>query len=83
VLILSENWYPGWLAWVDDVPAAVLPVASLLRGVSLVAGEQRVVLAYRPLTVHIGMAISAIATTGLLVLFALAGAQHIIGRGVV
>jgi hypothetical protein len=80
VLILSENWYPGWLAWVDDVPAAVLPVASLLRGVSLVAGEQRVVLAYQPPAVRIGMGISTVAAVGLLLFAALVGAHRLVSH---
>jgi len=66
LLVLSENWYPGWQAQVDDVPALVVPVADLLRGVWLEAGNHHVVLTYQSLTVRIGMAISATAATGLL-----------------
>ena len=80
VLILSENWYPGWLAWVDDVPAEVLPVASLLRGVLLEAGGHRVALAYQPLTARIGMGISTVAVAGLLLFIALVGAHRLIAR---
>jgi len=80
VLILSEHWYPGWLAWVDDVPAEVLPVTGLLRGVLLEAGGHRVVLAYQPLTVRIGMGISTVAIVGLLLFIALAGAHRLVAH---
>jgi hypothetical protein len=80
VLLLSENWYPGWLAWVDDVPAAVLPVAGMLRGVSLEAGEHHVVLAYQPLTVRIGVGISTVTAVGLLLLMALVGTYRFVSH---
>ena len=80
MLILSENWYPGWLAWVDDVPAAVLPIAGLLRGVPLAAGGQRVVLAYQPPAVRVGMGISTVAAVGLLLFAALVGAHRLVSH---
>lgn len=80
VLILSENWYPGWLAWVDGVLAEVLPVAGLLRGVPLEAGRHRVVLAYRPLTACLGIGISSVTSVALLLLIALAGVHRLVPR---
>ncbi|MCS7259338.1 MAG: YfhO family protein [Anaerolineae bacterium] len=82
VLVLSENWYPGWRAWVDDVPAEVRPVAGLLRGVPLEAGEHRVVLAYQPLSARIGIGISTMAGVGLLLFIALIGAPRLVSRPV-
>ncbi len=80
VLILSENWYPGWLAWVDGMPAEVLPVTGLLRGVPLEVGRHHVVLTYQPLAARIGIGISTIAVVGLLLLTALAGVHHLVAH---
>jgi hypothetical protein len=67
VLVLSENWYPGWQADVGGATLPVVPVAGLLRGVVLPAGEHTVVVAYRPAWAPIAMVMSALAGLGLLV----------------
>ncbi|MGQ9500622.1 MAG: hypothetical protein ACUVSF_01150 [Anaerolineae bacterium] len=79
-LILSEIWYPGWLAWIDDVPSSVLPVVGLLRGVSLDVGKHRIILAYQPLIARIGVGISTVTVIALLISMALIGAHRITAR---
>jgi hypothetical protein len=66
-LVLSENWYPGWHAQVDGAERPVVPVAGLLRGVALEAGEHTVVLTYRPAWAPIGIGISLAAGLGIVV----------------
>ena len=39
ILVLSENHYPGWKAYVDNRPVETLRVDYNLRGVVLTAGE--------------------------------------------
>ena len=47
-LVLSNLWYPGWRAWVDDTPTDILPANYALQAVPVAAGEQSVTLRYLP-----------------------------------
>ncbi|MFN2533017.1 MAG: YfhO family protein [Pyrinomonadaceae bacterium] len=55
VLVLSENHYPGWRAYVDGRSVDVLRVDYNLRGVLLDAGSHQVTFIYRPKSVLIGL----------------------------
>ena len=68
ILVLSENHYPGWRAYVDGRAAEDLRVDYGLRGVALGAGEHRVEFVYRPKSVLIGLFIS-LATLATLLLW--------------
>jgi hypothetical protein len=58
MLVLSENFYPGWEATVDDRPAATFRVDYNLRGVLLAAGSHHVTFVYRPPSVLLGSSVS-------------------------
>ena len=66
VLVLSENYFPGWRVNVDGQPAQLLRVNYNLRGVALPAGEHVVSFQYRPWSVLIGAIVSLLTLTGLL-----------------
>jgi Bacterial membrane protein YfhO len=66
ILVLSENHYPGWRAYVDGRAAETLRVDYGLRGVVLAAGEHRVEFVYRPKSVLIGLAVSLATLAALL-----------------
>jgi hypothetical protein len=55
LLSLSEINYPGWKAWVDGKPVAVIETAGLLRGVGLDSGEHEVEFRYFPLSLVLGL----------------------------
>jgi hypothetical protein len=61
ILVLSENHYPGWRAYIDGRAVETLRVDYNLRGVSLPAGQHLVEFSYRPKSVLIGMAMSLFA----------------------
>lgn len=65
ILVLSENFYPGWRAYVDGESAEILRVNYNLRGLALSEGEHVVEFVYRPYSVLIGLAISTLTTLGL------------------
>jgi hypothetical protein len=65
-LVLSENHYPGWRAYVDGRAVETLRVDYNLRGVTLPAGEHVVEFIYRPKSVLLGMAISLLTLVTLL-----------------
>ncbi len=62
-LVLSEIFFPGWLASVDGLPTPIWRTDYVLRGVALPAGAHRIELVYAPRSVRIGAAISALALT--------------------
>jgi len=56
LLIVSDNWYPGWRAEVDGKPAAIWKVNTVIRGVVVNAGKHTVAMRYRPSSVYFGFA---------------------------
>jgi uncharacterized membrane protein YfhO len=68
ILVLGENHYPGWRAYLDGEPVGVLRVNYNQRGVRVPAGEHEVRFVYRPKSVMIGSAVSLL-TALLLILW--------------
>ncbi|GAB4406907.1 MAG: hypothetical protein Kow00123_19670 [Anaerolineales bacterium] len=65
LLLVSEVWYPGWRAWVDGRALPVARADYLLRAVPIEeAGAHRVRLAYVPVWLYVGAAVSAAAFLG-------------------
>jgi hypothetical protein len=58
-LVLSEMAYPGWRARVDGDEAAV-QAEGVLRAVDVGAGAHRVEFEYRPASVYVGAALTAL-----------------------
>lgn len=58
-LILSEIYYPGWSATVDEEPAQIERAYGILRSVSLPEGEHTVTFVFNPLSVYIGILMAA------------------------
>ena len=58
ILMLSENDYPGWRAYVDGRTVEILRVNYNLRGVVLQQGNHVVEFVYRPYSVMIGLLLS-------------------------
>lgn len=65
ILVLAENHYPGWRAYVDGEAAGVLRVDYNLRGVYVPAGAHEVRFVYRPKSVLIGLAVSLLTAAAL------------------
>lgn len=66
LLVLGDNHYPGWRAYLDGRPAGVLRVDYNLRGVYVPAGGHEVSFVYRPKSLMVGAAVSLLAALGLL-----------------
>jgi hypothetical protein len=65
ILVLSENHYPGWRAYVDGRAVETLRVNYNLRGATVPAGQHQVEFVYRPKSVLIGLVISLLTGLGL------------------
>ena len=63
VLILADNYFPGWHVRVDGKPAPLLRVDYNLRGVRLEPGQHIVKFNYRPFSLLLGALISIFTTT--------------------
>lgn len=55
LLVQSETLYPGWRAWVNGEPAKLATANFLFRGVSVPAGQSRVVVVYDTQTFRFAM----------------------------
>lgn len=70
-LFMADRWAPGWIAWVDGIPAEVLRANGDGRAIALPPGHHQVDLRYQPASRPAGLALTA---TGVVV-FALALAR--------
>jgi hypothetical protein len=65
-LVLSDVYYPGWTATIDDQPATLYPANFAFRAVLVPPGEHRVAFTFEPTTWRVGVAISALTLVGLI-----------------
>jgi Bacterial membrane protein YfhO len=72
LLVLSETYYPGWKAWIDEQPTAIRSVDIALRGVVVPAGAHQLRMEFRPAILPISLGISL----GTLILLAFLAFLH-------
>jgi hypothetical protein len=65
-LVVSDMFYPGWVATVDGEPRPVLQADYCFRAVRVEPGEHRVRFEFRPRSWTLGLAISAMTAVALL-----------------
>ena len=65
-LVLAENHYPGWRAYLDGRRVDMLRVNYAQRGVRVPEGEHEVSFRYRPASFYAGLALSLLAAVALL-----------------
>jgi len=66
-LVLSDVYYPGWTATIDDQPTDVYPADFAFQAVLVPAGSHRVRFQFEPLAWRWGLLLSGITGAGLLV----------------
>jgi len=59
-LILADTWAPGWQASVDGAPGRIWQADYLFRAVRVPAGEHQVLFLYRPISLRLGLLVSAL-----------------------
>ena len=65
-LVLSNVYYPGWSATIDQQPVQVLPADFAFQAVRVPAGSHFVVFRFDPITWHWGVLITGLTIAGLL-----------------
>jgi hypothetical protein len=58
VLVLSDNWFPGWNATLDGRPVPILVADGALRAIAVPMGKHRVEMRYSPASIRWGGAVS-------------------------
>lgn len=68
LLVLSDNYYPGWRAWVDGAPVEVLRANHTMRAVQVPAGRHTVSFVFWPASFIWSSGASLAAAAALMVL---------------
>ena len=66
MLVLTDQFYPGWYATVDGMKRPIVSVAGLFRGLRIEPGERWVTMRYTPRTFYIGVWISVVTFVGII-----------------
>jgi hypothetical protein len=75
LLVLTDSYDPNWIATLDGQTAELLRVDTALRGVCLSPGAHRVRFEYRPMGFYVGVALSMIGWSSLIIAGLLAWIQ--------
>ncbi len=60
-VVLSDAWFPGWVARVDGVPAPIQRADLAFRAVRITPGEHRIEMEYQPASLRNGTMVSILA----------------------
>ena len=60
LLVLTDQYYPGWQAYADGAPRPIERVWQNFRGVRLTGTEKEIVFRYQPWTFYTGAAITVV-----------------------
>jgi hypothetical protein len=64
ILLFLDAHYPGWHAYLDDKEAPILLANDAFKAIVVPEGTHHVRFVFRPKSVYIGMAVSALALVG-------------------
>ncbi len=68
LLVVSDNWFPGWRASVDGKSAKIWKVDHAIRGVTVPPGRHTVTMNYRPFWVYVGFLCTLAGLAGAIIL---------------
>lgn len=61
LLVLTDNYYPDWVARVDGAPAPIVRAYHTFRAVAIPAGSHTVTFTFEPASLRVGLFISLLA----------------------
>ncbi|HET6862547.1 MAG TPA: YfhO family protein [Pyrinomonadaceae bacterium] len=67
-LVLAENDYPGWRAYIDGQSTEVIRTNYALRGLVIPSGQHQIVFVYRPWSIIGGLLVSLLTAAGLILI---------------
>lgn len=70
LLVLADNYYPGWEAYIDGKPVKISRYKETLRAVAINTGAEEITFLFKPKSFYLGLLISGL--TSLLCLISLA-----------
>jgi hypothetical protein len=59
-LVLTDSWYPGWVATIDGKDAPIVRADYIFRALAMPAGQHTVVFEYKPMSLIWGAVISGL-----------------------
>jgi hypothetical protein len=59
-VVLADQYYPGWKAYIDGTPSKIYKTNGVLRGVIVPGGEHSIVFVYVPVFIYASMAASGV-----------------------
>lgn len=77
VLVLSDAFYPGWKAEVNNMPTKIFLANSALRAVVVPSGKSNVIFRYAPLSFYLGSFITLFSLVISGVVVFLSGKKHL------
>jgi hypothetical protein len=66
-LVLTDTYYPGWVASLDGKPVSIYRANGFFRGILLPPGEHHVQFKYSPISFQIGLALAGVMAAFLVV----------------
>ncbi len=66
ILVLTDTYYPGWKAFIDNEKTEILRADHAFRAVELPAGKHNVTFIYSPVSVKLGFILSIVGALGIL-----------------
>jgi hypothetical protein len=79
LLVVNDTWLQGWSATVNELPAQILRVNGVVRGLALDAGKHRIAMWYRPPGLREGLLISIASGLAVALLVAVGRRRRVAG----
>ncbi|MGH9826620.1 MAG: YfhO family protein, partial [Blastocatellia bacterium] len=73
VLVLSDNYYPGWTAYVDERKTGIYRADLTMRAVEIPAGRHKVRFVFAPQSLRVAMYVSGFGVVVVFLVFAVGG----------
>ena len=68
MIVVSDTYFPGWIAYIDGARAPIYEVNAAMRGVIVPAGAHLLTMRYRPMVVYEGALLTLVGIAGAIVI---------------
>ena len=67
ILVLADTYYPGWVAYINNVKTKIYPANITQRAVVVPPGENTIEFIYRPVSFYLGVVVSVLTAVFLII----------------